>query len=205
MTDYYKFKCMDFNYYILTEAVFVDLNNTRYKWDNAQLEIIPRPSQDQEIAIGIQYEGHTMKLEFKALKAIFFDLGDTLVKYDGLEDKLLAFDHTNAILSNLEKKGIALGIISDGNRQYVQNLLDDQNFLLRFKVIVMSDDNEVGGIRKPNSKIFDIAISKMRAALGEDLHSSETVFITETIDHFKVYNILYASRLKEIIPWLDHP
>jgi hypothetical protein len=92
-------------YYIFTEAVFVDLNNTRYKWKNAQLEIISRPSQDQEIAIGIQYEDHTVKLEFKALKAVFFDLGDTLVKYDGLKDKLLAFDHINTILSNLEKKG----------------------------------------------------------------------------------------------------
>jgi FMN phosphatase YigB (HAD superfamily) len=58
---------------------------------------------------------------------------------------LLAFDHTNAILSSMEKRGLALGIISDGNLQQEKKPLDAQTFLSRFKVVVMSDNTEVGG------------------------------------------------------------
>jgi hypothetical protein len=71
--------------YTLTEAVLADLNITRHKWENAQLKFIPRSSDNEEIAIGIQHAEHTLKSELKALKAVFFDLGDTLVKYDDVK------------------------------------------------------------------------------------------------------------------------
>jgi hypothetical protein len=39
----------------------------------------------------------------------------------------------------------------------------------------------------------------MSDILGFDLNPMETAFITETIEHFKVYNFLYTLGLKNII------
>lgn len=66
-------------------------------------------------------------------------------------------------------------------------------------MIVTSDDDEVGGIRKPKAKIFNVGIAKMSSALGFDLDPSETALLTETVEHFKVYNFLYTLGLKKII------
>lgn len=63
----------------------------------------------------------------------------------------------------------------------------------------MSGYVEVGGIEKPKAKIFNIAIAKMSDILGFDLNPMETAFITETSEHFKVYNFLYTLGLKNII------
>jgi hypothetical protein len=63
----------------------------------------------------------------------------------------------------------------------------------------MSGDIEVGGIEKPKAKIFNAAIAKMSGILGFNLNPMETAFITETVEHFKVYNFLYTMGLKNII------
>ena len=58
--------------------------------------------------------------------------------------KFVNFPQTNSLLHNLKTKGIEVGIISDGNRLDLSLLLDNQNLLNKFKVIVMSSDEEVG-------------------------------------------------------------
>lgn len=63
----------------------------------------------------------------------------------------------------------------------------------------MSEDDEVGGIRKPKAKIFNVGISKISRALGFNLDPSETAFLTENVEHFKAYDFLYTLGLKEII------
>jgi hypothetical protein len=49
----------------------------------------------------------------------------------------------------------------------------------------------------------------MSNALGFELNPSETALLTETIEHFKVYNFLYTLELKKIIAddckaYIDH-
>ena len=83
---------------------------------------------------------------------LFLDLGNTLVSRDNITKKFIAFPETDTILSNLKEKGVEIGIISDGNRSLLNACLADPNLLNRVKVVVMSDDEEVGGIRKPKAK-----------------------------------------------------
>jgi hypothetical protein len=47
-------------------------------------------------------------------------------------------------------------------------------------------------MEKPKAKIFDVALSKMSAVLVYDINPSDTAFLTETVEHFKVYNSLYS-------------
>jgi hypothetical protein len=77
--------------------------------------------------------------------------------------------------------------------------LADPTILDRFRVVVMSDDDEVGGIPKPKAKIFNVGITKMSKALAFNLDPSETAFLTENVEHFKAYNFLYTLGLKKII------
>jgi FMN phosphatase YigB (HAD superfamily) len=72
----------------------------------------------------------------------------------------VAFTKTDTILSNLKAKGLEIWIISDGNRSQINTWLDDPILLDRFMVVVMSDDEEVGEIRKPKAKIFKVVIDK---------------------------------------------
>ena len=96
------------------------------------------------------------------------------------------------LLNDLKSEGIETGIISNGNRAEVDSLLDDPTFLNQFKVIVMSDDPEVGGMSKPQPKIFNVALSKMSVVLGREVNPIETTFLTETVQHFRVYVSLYS-------------
>ncbi|HKG87895.1 MAG TPA: hypothetical protein VKA95_06175, partial [Nitrososphaeraceae archaeon] len=73
------------------------------------------------------------------------------------------------------------------------------SFLDKFRVVVMSDDSEVGGARKPHARIFNVAISKMKKVLNTSLNLSETALLTETIEHFKAYNLLYSLDGRKII------
>jgi Haloacid dehalogenase-like hydrolase len=186
---------------LLVETVFLNLNGIRYKWENVgngRIVIASTQIHTSDFSIGILSENSFLEVKLKP-KALFFDLGNTLVSRNKETDKFAAYPETNTILTNLKAKGIELGVISDGSRSQLETLLVDQSLLDRFRIIVMSDDEDVGGIRKPKAKIFSVAIAKMRSALGFDLIPSQTAFLTETVDHFKVYNFLYTMGLKRII------
>jgi Haloacid dehalogenase-like hydrolase len=185
----------------LRETVFLDLDNIRYKWedmDNGITKITTSQIETSDFSMGTISENLTLKLILK-IKVLFLDLGNTLVSRTNTSEKFVAFSETDTILSKLKGKGLEIAVISDGNRSKLNNLLADPTILDRFKVIVMSDDNEVGGIRKPKAKIFNVGIAKMSSALGFDLDPSETALLTETVEHFKVYNFLYTLGLKKII------
>ena len=185
----------------MVESTFLDLEGIRYLWKNIDTNttILSTTSiEDSNISIGIISDRSTVKLILKP-KVLFFDLGRTLVTRPNPTQKFVNFPQTNSLLQNLKTKGIEVGIISDGNRSDLNLLLDDQNLLNKFKVIVMSGDGEVGGIEKPKAKIFNVAIAKMSNILGFALNPMETAFITETVEHFKVYNFLYTLGLKNII------
>ena len=134
-----------------------------------------------------------MKLEFKDLKAIFFDLGETLVTWDRIKNKFVNFTQTYDILKDLERRKIEIGIISDGNRTDLDNLIEDKNLLSKFKVVIMSEDDDIQA-SKPDPKIFNAALSKMSSKLGGALKAPDTAFISENIQHFTEYNFRF-SRL----------
>jgi beta-phosphoglucomutase-like phosphatase (HAD superfamily) len=191
----------------LKETVFLDLDNVRYEWENIgndNWKITTSQIETLDFSIGTISENLTLKLNLK-IKVLFLDLGNTLVSrpntsesHTNTSEKFVAFPETDTILSKLKGKGLEIAVISDGNRSDL-TLLADPTILDRFKVIVMSGDDEVGGIQKPKAKIFNIGISKMSKALGFPLDPTETAFLTENVEHFKAYNFLYTLGLKEII------
>jgi beta-phosphoglucomutase-like phosphatase (HAD superfamily) len=81
--------------------------------------------------------------------------------------------------------------ISDGRRFDSDKYIGDKNLLSKFKVVVMSEDDEVQ-IRKPNPQIFNIAVSKVSEKLGEKLAPQYTSFMTEKIDQFRKYNFEFS-------------
>ena len=68
-----------------------------------------------------------MNLEYRLLKAVFFDLGNTLIKTTSLMVQLLTsitiFPETQEIISSLKDKRIKkFGIISNGSRSLFETL-----------------------------------------------------------------------------------
>jgi hypothetical protein len=185
--------------------VFLDIDNNRYTWAGASITRSSITDLGNDlIRIGICENNLKIILEYKSLKAVFFDLGNTLVKtiFDNSSNLIdvIIFPETNEIISSLKERGIKLGIISNGSRGLLKKWLDDQNSDLnqlfdKFNLIIMSDD-DVGGVRKPQKEIFKRAISQ----LDPNLSLLSTAFIAEEADinHFKVYNLLFIQQLKEI-------
>lgn len=137
-----------------------------------------------------------------SLKAVFFDLGNTLIKtsFNGSTlTNIIVFPETEEIIFSLKNRGIKLGIISNGSRSLFGTLPDNQNLELnnlfsKFDVVIISDDDV--GVRKPHKEIFKKAILQ----LDSTLDPLSTAFIADDIDinHFKVYNLLFIQKLHEI-------
>jgi FMN phosphatase YigB (HAD superfamily) len=176
----------------LEEAVFLDLYDNRIEWKDQKLISSPKPNDTTtNLEIGIIYDKYTMKLEFKSIKVIFFDLGETLVTWDRTKSKFVSFIQTYDIVKDLERRKIEIGIISDGSRTDLDNLIEDQNLLSKFKVVVMSEDDDVQA-SKPDPKIFNMALSKMSSQLEMQIKASDTAFISEDIHHFRKYNFEFS-------------
>jgi HAD superfamily hydrolase (TIGR01662 family) len=184
-------------------VVFLEIGNTRYKWNGNSINKSSINDLGNElIRIGISHNSFNLILEYKLLKAIFFDLGNTLIKttFKGSNiTNITIFPETQEIISSLKNRGIKLGIISNGSRTHLSEWLDDQNSELnqlfnKFDVVIMSDDDV--GVRKPHKEIFKKAILQLDA----NLDPLSTAFISDDIDinHFKVYNLLFVQNLREI-------
>jgi len=185
-------------------VVFLEIGNTRYEWGNSSINRSSINDLGNElIRIGMNQDSFKLILEYTPLKAMFFDLGNTLIKttFTGSNiTNITIFPETQEIISSLKNRGIKLGIISNGSRTLLSEWLDDQNSELsqlfrKFDVVIMSDD-DVGGVRKPHKEIFEHAISQLDA----NLDPLSTAFISDNIDinHFKVYNLLFVQNLREI-------
>lgn len=184
--------------------VFLEIGNTRYKWNSNSINKSSINDLGNElIRIGMNHNSFNIILEYESLKAIFFDLGNTLIKTTSNGSNIInitIFPETQEIISSLKNRGIKLGIISNGSRTHLSEWLDDQNSELnqlfsKFDVVIMSDDDDVG-VRKPHKEIFKRAILQLDA----NLDPLSTAFISDEIDinHFKVYNLLFVQNLREI-------
>ncbi len=187
--------------------VYLEIDNTRYFWDGNSINKSSITDLNNElIRIGMNLNSFNLVLEYKSLKAAFFDLGNTLIKTtfdDSILTNISVFPEVEEIISALNDRGIKLGIISNGTRSLFGTLPDDQNLELnnlfrKFDVVIMSDDDV--GVRKPHKEIFRKAILQ----LDPNLDPLSTAFIADDndINHFKVYNLLFIQKLEEISSYL---
>jgi hypothetical protein len=112
---------------------------------------------------------------------IYFDLGRTLVF--GPPGNKQPFDDAVATIEELWWRGYRIGLLSDQNpgttEQDVRDKLDQYGLEhFRFDVITISSEFDPP-INKPDAQIFEAAANKA----GHASASSDTVFVTEDIDH----------------------
>lgn len=104
----------------------------------------------------------------RVIRAVFFDLGDTLVAEEPIEGKhlwevtLKKVPHLDEVLMELKKKGYKLGIITNtvtSREEHVRMALRKIDAEKYFDVIVTSVDI---GHEKPDERIFMTALRKIR-------------------------------------------
>jgi FMN phosphatase YigB (HAD superfamily) len=113
-------------------------------------------------------------MKAKMIKAIFFDLGETLVT----KDKQW-IPGARATLSDLHQKGIRLGIISNtGNllRPKILEMLPADFDIQMFEQMLVIFSSEAG-VEKPDPQIFSLALSKA------GIEATNCLFCTEDLVH----------------------
>jgi predicted HAD superfamily phosphohydrolase YqeG len=100
----------------LSETVFLELDNIRYKWvdvGNNVTKITTTQIGTSNFSMGTISENSILKLNLK-IKVLFLDLGNTLISLPENSEKFVAFPETDTLLNKLKEKGIEMAIISDG-------------------------------------------------------------------------------------------
>ena len=101
------------------ETVFIDLQNTCYRWKNTG-NGKTRISTAQIETWFFNWYYFRRKIntttKIKKIKLLFLDLENTLVSRDNITEKFIAFLETDTNLSNLKGKGLEIWIISYSNR-----------------------------------------------------------------------------------------
>jgi FMN phosphatase YigB (HAD superfamily) len=117
-----------------------------------------------------------------AIHAIFFDLGDTLVKASPKSWLPAA----KSLLASLKQKGFRLGIISNtgnlANRQAILNLLPTDFQINDFEPGLVLFSSEVG-IEKPKKAIFEKAVGQAGIPANQCLYCSENIVETLVAQH----------------------
>ncbi|MEM2971256.1 MAG: HAD-IIIA family hydrolase [Candidatus Bathyarchaeia archaeon] len=104
------------------------------------------------------------------IKAVFFDLGDTLVDEDNFE----ALPYAHEVLQGLKEQRYKLAVICDteASKEEVKAIMEKAGIFKYFDMVVVS--SEVG-VTKPDEKIFRVALDKL------GLQSSEVVMVGNRI------------------------
>ncbi len=111
---------------------------------------------------------YRMGWEVTLIRAVFFDLGDTLVAEESAEGRriwevtLTKLPHLDDVLTELKRKSFKLGIITNtvtSREEHVRVALRRVNIEKYFDVIVTSVDV---GHEKPDERIFMTALRKVR-------------------------------------------
>ena len=153
-----------------------------------------------------------MKAEKDLIKAIFFDLGDTLVAEESVGDKSLweatleKLPHLDEVLTELKRRGYKLGVITNtvtSREEHVRIALRKINLEKYFDVVVTSVDV---GFDKPDERIFITAFKAL------DVKPEESVMVGNRIssdilggNRIGMKTILYKwnERYLEIIQLLE--
>ncbi|MEM2994653.1 MAG: HAD-IIIA family hydrolase [Candidatus Bathyarchaeia archaeon] len=104
------------------------------------------------------------------IKAVFFDLGDTLVDEDNFE----TLPYAHEVLKSLKEQRYKLAVVCDteASKEEVKAIMRKAGILEYFDVVVVS--SEVGAT-KPNEKIFRVALDEL------GLQPSEVVMVGNRI------------------------
>jgi putative hydrolase of the HAD superfamily len=114
-----------------------------------------------------------------AIKAIFFDLGNTLVT-----NSKTWFEGAKVLLATLKSKGIRLGIISNTanlSRAAILDLLPPDFSLSDFDPQLVLFSSELG-IAKPDPAIFQEAVRRADISARECLYCSENPIETQAAE-----------------------
>jgi FMN phosphatase YigB (HAD superfamily) len=105
------------------------------------------------------------------IKAIFFDLGDTIMVEDSeIKDEAgttLAADlipGIESVLRELKARGFPLGLVADTRRGTYQNVLRQHGLYDLFDVFAISDEL---GVEKPALRIFSAALDALGVQPGD--------------------------------------
>ena len=105
------------------------------------------------------------------IKAIFFDLGDTImVEASEVKDEAgttLTADlipGIERVLRELKARGFALGLVADTRRGTYQNVLRQHGLYDLFDVFAISDEL---GVEKPDPRIFSAALDALGIRPGD--------------------------------------
>jgi putative hydrolase of the HAD superfamily len=106
-------------------------------------------------------------VEFVVIRAIFFDLGDTLIAEESVggkrlrEAELQKLPYLDEVLTELKRRGYKLGIITNtvtSREEHVRMALRKINIEKYFDIVVTSVDV---GCNKPDEKIFLTALKAL--------------------------------------------
>jgi len=99
------------------------------------------------------------------IKAICFDLGDTLVAeetavHDSSAQAITAhvIEGVFEVLEAIRKEGYRIGMIANGDSAGARNIIEATGLQDYFDVIVISEEV---GIEKPYQRIFEVALAKI--------------------------------------------
>jgi hypothetical protein len=116
---------------------------------------------------------------------VFFDLGDTLVYFDQ-DNRLQPFRDAPDTLQMLCNMGYRLGLLSDQPSgttvEQVHSLLRDLGLASYIDRDLITISSELpGNVRKPDRRIFDLALQKAGLSAAND----RIIFVTETPAHIE--------------------
>jgi putative hydrolase of the HAD superfamily len=118
-----------------------------------------------------------------SIAAVFFDLGDTLVKSSSTPAWLPG---AKALLPSLKSKGFRLGIISNTgslpSRTAILGLLPASFDINLFEPALVLFSSEVG-MEKPKQGIFDLAVTQASVPASNCLYVSENIVETMVAQH----------------------
>ena len=117
-------------------------------------------------------------MKYVLIKAVFFDLGDTLLAEESMPGKhlweataLQKLPHLDEVLTELKQRGYGLGIITNtvtSREEHVRIALRKTNVEGYFDIVVTSVDV---GVNKPDRKIFQKALKAL------DVKPEESVMV----------------------------
>jgi HAD superfamily hydrolase (TIGR01662 family) len=99
------------------------------------------------------------------IKAICFDLGDTLVAEEtavhdssGQTIAVRVIEGVFEVLEAIRKEGYRIGMIANGDSAGIRNIIEATGLQDYFDIIVISEEV---GIEKPYQRIFEVALAKL--------------------------------------------
>jgi HAD superfamily hydrolase (TIGR01662 family) len=135
----------------------------------------------ETISTGFHVFGKLIGGRKELIKAVFFDLGDTLVAEESVGDKSLweatleKLPYLDEVLTESKRRGYKLGVITNtvtSREEHVRLTLRKINVEKYFDVIVTSVDV---GFNKPDERIFKIALKAL------DVKPEESVMVGNRI------------------------